>query len=56
MRGCFEDLLQQTPRDPQAEAAFLAQRIELIRTDPRLSNAQKEAAIAELRRRMGQSE
>ena len=53
MRAQFEALSRQTPRDLPAERAFLDHKIELIRSDPRLSEAQKEQAIAELRQRLG---
>jgi hypothetical protein len=34
--------------DPAAERAFVESKIEMIRTHPRLSDAEKQAAIAEL--------
>jgi hypothetical protein len=51
MRAEFERLSRQTPRDPEAERAFLEARIELIRSDPRLSEEEKKQAIEEVRRR-----
>ncbi|MFJ8440350.1 hypothetical protein [Kitasatospora griseola] len=36
------------PRDLDAERAFLENKIEVIRTHPTLSPAEKEAAVAEL--------
>ena len=52
LRAQFEALSRQTPRNPQAERAFVDHKLELIRTDPLLSEAQKEQAIAELRQRL----
>lgn len=50
MREEFERLSRQTPRDPEAERAFIESKIEIVRTDPNLSQEDKERAIAELRR------
>ncbi len=52
LRAEFERLSRQTPRDPEAERAFIEGKIEMIRTDPHLSEAEKEQAIEELRRRL----
>jgi hypothetical protein len=49
MRAEFERLSRQVPRDPQAERAFIESKIEMIRNDPHLSEAEKERAIKELR-------
>jgi hypothetical protein len=38
------------PRDPEAERAFIEGEIEMIRTHPNLSEAEKKRAIEELRR------
>ena len=47
----FERVSRQAPRDPEAERAFIQAKVELIRTDPRLSDEEKAKAIAELRAR-----
>jgi hypothetical protein len=48
----FERLSRQTPRDPAAERAFIESKIEMVRSDPRLSDAEKQQVIEELRRRL----
>lgn len=48
MRADFERLSRQVPRDPEAERAFIESKIEMIRSDPYLSDADKERAIANL--------
>jgi hypothetical protein len=50
MRAEFERLSRQTPRDPEAERAFLESKIEMIRHDSNLPEAEKARAIEELRR------
>lgn len=50
MRAEFERLSHQVPRDPEAECAFIESKIEMIRTDPKLSEADKKRAIEELQR------
>jgi len=52
MRAEFERLSRQLPRDPEAERAFIEGKIEMIRSDPHLNDAEKEQAIEELRRRL----
>ena len=47
----FERLSCQTPRDPDAEGAFLENKIDLIRSDPTLTDDEKTRAISEVRRR-----
>ncbi len=49
MRAEFERLSRQVPRAPEAERAFIEGKIEMIRTDPTMSDAEKERAIAALR-------
>jgi hypothetical protein len=51
MRAEFERLSHQMPRDAEAERAFIESKIEMIRSDPYLSDADKKRAIAELQRR-----
>jgi hypothetical protein len=52
VRAEFERLSRQTPRDSEADRAFVESKIELIRTDPRLSEDEKKRAIEELRTRL----
>lgn len=50
MRERFASL---RPRpDPEAERAFVESKLNMIRTDPTLSEAEKRAAIAELQRKL----
>ena len=49
LRAEFERLSRQTPRDPEAERAFIESKLEMIRNDPTLSQAEKERAAEELR-------
>ena len=49
LRAEFERLSRQVPRDPEAERAFIESKIEMIRTDSNLTEAEKERAIDELR-------
>ena len=51
-RAEFDRLSRNTPRDRNAERAFIEARIELVRSDPRLSPADKRRLIAELRRQI----
>jgi len=50
MRAEFERMSRQVPRDPEAERAFIESKINIIRTDTHLSDAEKRRAIDELRR------
>jgi hypothetical protein len=50
MRAEFERLSRQAPRDPEAERAFIESKIEIIRQDSKLPEAEKDRAIEELRR------
>jgi len=49
MRAEFEELSRQVPYDPESERAFIESKIEIIRRDPHLSDADKERAIGQLR-------
>lgn len=55
MREEFQKLSRQQPRNPAAERAFIESKIELARGDPRLSEAEKAAIIAELQRLLERS-
>ena len=52
MREEFARISARSGRDPEAERAFVENKIELIRTHPTLSEAEKTAAIAELEERL----
>lgn len=47
-RAQFERLTRDTPRDTDAERAFLRKRIELLRSLPGLSDEERDAEIAKL--------
>ena len=51
----FERVSRLTPRDPEAERAFIESKVDMIRSDPRLSDVQKERAISRLTGRGGAS-
>ena len=50
-RAEFERISRQQPRDAEAERAFVEGKIEMIRTDPNLSDEEKHRAIEEIRQR-----
>ena len=52
VRAEFDRLSRQAPRDSKADRAFVESKIELIRTDPRLSEDEKRRAIEDLRKRL----
>jgi hypothetical protein len=52
LRAEFERLSGLVPRDPEAERAFIEGKLNIIRNDPNLTDAEKERAIEELRRRL----
>lgn len=49
MRDKFARTTPPTPEDEARTRAFIEGKIEMIRSDPRLSDAEKAAAIADLR-------
>ena len=51
-REAFERLTTQSPRNSEAERAFIDSRIEMIRTDRTLSEEEKDRLISELKRRL----
>ena len=51
MRGVFTGKTQQTEEDRAQARAFIDGKIEMIRRDPYMTDAQKAAAIAELEAR-----
>ena len=56
MREHFARVTKETPRDPEAERAFIEGKIEMIRSDPNLSEDDKAAAIEELREKLDGSQ
>jgi hypothetical protein len=52
MREEFARVTAGVGRDPEAERAFVESKIEMIRTHPTLSEAEKRAAIAELKEKL----
>lgn len=52
MREKFARESGRTPRDPEAERAFLQNKIDMIRTHPAMSPAEKEEAVAPLLREL----
>jgi hypothetical protein len=48
VRAEFEDITRKTPRDAQAEQAFIASKLHIINTDPRLETAERESFANEL--------
>jgi hypothetical protein len=55
MREEFARISRQSGRDPEAERAFVVNKIEMIRSHPTLSNREKASAIAELEARLRRS-
>jgi len=51
MRGVFTRKTQQTEEDRAQARAFIDGKIEMVRRDPHMTDAQKAAAIAELEAR-----
>jgi hypothetical protein len=52
MREDFARISAGARRDPEAERAFVDSKIEMIRSHPMLSEAEKTAAIAELEKKL----
>ena len=52
MREEFARISARSGRDPEAERAFVENKIEMIRSHPTLSEAEKTAAIAELEKKL----
>ena len=51
-RAEFERLTRQSPRDEAAEQAFIESKMNMVRTDPNLSAAEKRRALEELTRKL----
>jgi hypothetical protein len=52
VREEFARISADTGRDPEAERAFVESKIEMIRSHPTLSEAEKAAAITELEEKL----
>ena len=52
MREEFARISARSGRDPEAERAFVESKLEMIRSHPMLSEAEKTAAIAELEEKL----
>lgn len=52
MRTQFERASEDAGSDPEAERAFVESKIQMIRSHPTLTEAEKRAAIAELEERL----
>ena len=48
LRSEFESISRKVPRNAEAERAFILSKIEIIRSDPHLSEEEKKRAIADL--------
>ena len=48
LRSEFESMSKKVPRNAEAERAFILSKIEIIRSDPHLSDDEKRRAIADL--------
>ena len=46
----FARITRQSPRDPEAERMFVEGKLAMLRTDPRLSEAEKQRAAQDLER------
>jgi hypothetical protein len=51
-RAKFERLSRQSPRDEEAERAFIEGKLETVRTDPSLTQEEKQRALEELKRKL----
>ena len=51
-RAEFERLTRQSPRDEAAEQAFIESKMNMVRTDPSLSEEEKQRALDELARKL----
>ena len=53
MREHFARLSRRSPPDPEAERAFAEGKLDMLLSDPNLTDEQKTAAIEELRQKLG---
>jgi len=51
-RAEFERLTRQSPRDEAAEQAFIESKMNMVRTDPNLTDEEKQRALEELARKL----
>lgn len=49
-RAEFERLTRQSPRDKDAERAFIESKMDMVRTDPNLTDEEKKRALEQLER------
>lgn len=51
-RAEFERITRRSPRNRQAERAFIESKMRLVRTDPNLSDEEKQRALADLEQKL----
>ena len=51
-RAEFERITRQSPRDSQAERAFIESKMRMVRRDPKLSDEEKQRALADLTKKL----
>jgi hypothetical protein len=51
-RAEFERITRRSPRDSQAERAFVESKMRIVRTDPKLSDEEKQRALADLAKKL----
>jgi hypothetical protein len=51
-RKAFERLSRESGRDKEAERAFIEGKLAMVRSDPNLTEEEKEKALEELRRKL----
>jgi hypothetical protein len=51
-RAKFERITRRSPRDLQAERAFIESKMRIVRTDPKLSEEEKQRALADLAKKL----
>ena len=51
-RAKFERITRRSPRDSQAERAFIESKMRIVRTDPKLSDEEKQRALADLAKKL----
>jgi hypothetical protein len=55
LRDAFAKITSETPREKDAEQAFLASKLHLVRTDPTLRKAEREPILGQLTERLGKT-
>ena len=51
-RAKFERLSRRSPRDDEAKRAFIESKMEMVRTDPNMTNEEKGRALEVLKRKL----